>query len=152
MTEPSQEKSVGASSEAPGAGVGGTIPSSESSPACSYEHEPKNYISAGFSLNMINHPIALIKVVEVSEEDAKFFIKNGFISVVGHESTAEFLSKRLATHISVNRTEVKLYPGDWVLVAQIMKRLPEGKILTKEELESVPIKYFIVKLLDPDYI
>ncbi|HID66395.1 MAG TPA: DUF1874 domain-containing protein [Aquificaceae bacterium] len=69
---------------------------------------------------------------------------NEFISAIGHESTARFLSKRLGISIPHNRIEVKLEPGDLLIVAQLCKRLPEGAVLSEEQLEQIPIKYYAV--------
>jgi len=84
-------------------------------------------------------------VKEVSENYVKKLLsENEFISVIGHESTAKFLSKRLGIEIKANRVEIKLEPGDLLIVAQLCKRLPEGEILSEKQLEQIHIKYFIV--------
>lgn len=109
----------------------------------------KVYIANSFSLNMLK-PIAKFSVyellvIEVSEECVKRLLsENEFISAIGHESTARFLSKRLGISIPHNRIEVKLEPGDLLIVAQLTKRLPEGAILSEEQLEQIPIKYYAV--------
>ena len=109
----------------------------------------KVYVANAFSLNMLK-PISkfseyVLLVKEVSENYVKKLLsENEFISVIGHESTAKFLSKRLGIEIKANRVEIKLEPGDLLIVAQLCKRLPEGEILSEKQLEQIHIKYFIV--------
>ena len=110
------------------------------------------YVGNAFSLSMLElneNESAKINVVRISEQSAKFFVEQNknFVSYVGHESTAEFLSERLGIRIPANRVSVKLKRGDIVLVAQIMQRLPEGKVLSREELEKVPVAWFLVTVL-----
>lgn len=109
----------------------------------------KVYIANSFSLNMLKpndkFSTYILLVQEVSESYVKRLLSScEFISAIGHESTARFLSKRLGISIPHNRIEVKLEPGDLLIVAQLTKRLPEGAILSEEQLEQIPIKYYAV--------
>ncbi|MEM4977095.1 MAG: DUF1874 domain-containing protein, partial [Desulfurococcaceae archaeon] len=72
-----------------------------------------------------------------------------FISIVGHESTAKMMTELLGVPIPVNRSMVQLEPGDIVLVFQIMVRLPEGKVLTLEELKETPHAWYKVYISEP---
>lgn len=55
------------------------------------------------------------------------------ISAVGHESTAKALSALLNEEIPVDRRMIKIEPGDAAIVFQLFTRLPEGKVLSEEE-------------------
>lgn len=61
-----------------------------------------------------------------------------FISAVGHEATAQVLSKLLEVTVPVNRVAVKMEHGDKAIVFRLLQRLSEGKVLSEEEMESVP--------------
>jgi hypothetical protein len=106
------------------------------------------YITNAFSLSMIQQKETIIKVKEVSKEEVKRIIqKEGFISAVGHQSTAQILSELLDIPIPFNRIQIKLNPGDIIIVFQILARIEEGKVLTKEEILSLPFKFFLIDLI-----
>lgn len=58
-------------------------------------------------------------------------------SAVGHEATAELLSYLLDITVPANRIEYRQAPGDTALVFKLCARPPEGKALTREEVEAV---------------
>jgi hypothetical protein len=64
-------------------------------------------------------------------------LQKGFVSAVGHQGTADALSKLLGINILVNRVQIKINPGDSLIVFQLSVRLAEGQILTKEEIENL---------------
>jgi hypothetical protein len=72
------------------------------------------------------------------EEITRQMTWDGFISAVGHEGTAQLLSQILGIPIPTSRISVKMERGDIALVFRVLERLPEGKVLSKEELEKVP--------------
>lgn len=110
-------------------------------------------VSNAFSLNMLNSGVDL-RFRKIDLEKAREIVKrHEIISVVGHESTARFLTEVLGVPIVMNRTEYKFNENeDVILVAQIKTRLPEGKILDKEELKKVAVEFWLVAELRPqDY-
>jgi hypothetical protein len=87
---------------------------------------------------------AYIRVEKISIEEAKQILKNKeFISAIGHEGTAKLLSQLIGINIPVNRITVFFEPGDIGIHFYLKQRLPEGKVLTKEELEK--LDYWLVK-------
>ena len=103
------------------------------------------YIANAFSLSMVTSP-ATIKVVETSEDEVKRVIASGFVSAIGHESTAKIVSSRLGILVPVNRVSIQLKPSDVLVVFQLLTRLPEGKILTEDEIKQVQVKWFLVTI------
>ena len=103
------------------------------------------YVSNSFSLNMLKHERELILVYPESIENIKKLLRKGFISAVGHESTAKVLSKILDIEIPVNRVEIKIERGDKLVVFQLLQRLPEGKVLSEEELRQVKYRFLVVE-------
>ena len=101
------------------------------------------YVSNAFSLSMILPPCS-IKVEQVDLERVKKFFDEPFQSAVGHVSTAEILSKLTGTLVPVNRVSLSLIKGDRLVVFQLLQRLEEGKILTKQELAQLPYKFLLV--------
>lgn len=61
-----------------------------------------------------------------------------FVSAIGHESTASFLSLLTGIEIPVNRIMVDMAKGDIAIVLKLKTRLEEGKVLTMEELKDIP--------------
>lgn len=68
-----------------------------------------------------------------------------FISAVGHESTANFISKILGVTVPVNRIEISMKKGDKAIVFRILTRLPEGKVLDEQELSQVKYEIGLLK-------
>ncbi|MFZ8861644.1 MAG: STIV orfB116 family protein [Thermocrinis sp.] len=95
------------------------------------------FIANAFSISML-HPLPptgrTVKVRPVSLEEVKSLLREGeFTSAVGHESTARVMSALLGVEIAPNRAAVSLSPGDRLIVFQLAVRLPEGAILTADE-------------------
>lgn len=103
------------------------------------------YIANAFSLAMISEVPAVIRIDEISLEEAKRLLSAGdFVSAVGHEATADVVSRLTGVDIKFNRINIKLDKGDQLIVFQLLGRLPEGKILSEEEIKSLPYKFFLV--------
>ena len=62
---------------------------------------------------------------------------NEFISAVGHEPTAKLMSKILGVEIPYNRMEVKMNIGDVAVVFRLKQRIPEGKVLSEEDMKNI---------------
>jgi len=78
-----------------------------------------------------------VRLRKVGVEEAKKLIGEDFISAIGHEATASLLTEILDVEIPMNRISVRMNIGDRGLHFMLYQRLPEGKILTKEELEEL---------------
>ena len=108
-------------------------------------------VTNAFSLSMVAEEKVewhLLNVEEISLKRARQIVRNAaeVTSAVGHESTANFISKVLGVPIPENRRMINLRNDEPLLVFQLMQRLPEGKILTEEEIKQVPFRIFIVTL------
>jgi hypothetical protein len=69
--------------------------------------------------------------------DARRRIAGGFVSAIGHEASAAFLSSVLGIEVPVRRVSVAMEPGDQALVLRLTERLPEGKLLSEAEMAAV---------------
>lgn len=58
-------------------------------------------------------------------------------SAIGHESTAQIMSELLGVTIPVNRQQVVQQPEQRALIFRLNSRPPEGKILSRQEIEAV---------------
>lgn len=71
-------------------------------------------------------------------DDAKRRVADGFCSAIGHQASAQFLSQLLACPVPMQRIAITMQPGDCALVLRIKSRLPEGKLLSGEEIAATP--------------
>jgi len=103
------------------------------------------YLANAFSLSMLPSN-AIITVTSPSEEEVKEFLREGFVSAVGHTATAEIIKELTGISVPVNRAPIALKEGDEVLVLQILKRLEEGKVLSSSEMRQLPVAWRKVKV------
>jgi hypothetical protein len=106
------------------------------------------YISNAFALSMLSEVPVNIRVSELSAEEVrKLLAENEFTSTIGHQSTSLILSELLQMQISMNRVQIKLSKNDKLIVYQLMQRVEEGKILTREEILQLSSKFFFVEII-----
>jgi hypothetical protein len=101
------------------------------------------FVSNAFSLNMVTPPCS-IKVEEISLNQVKSLLDDPFQSAVGHQSTAEIITKLVGTNVPTNRISLSLIKKDKLIVFQLLQRLEEGKVLTEQELSQLPYKFLLV--------
>jgi len=110
------------------------------------------FVSNAISLNMMLDKTAL-EIEAVSVEEVKKILQweldhgRQFVSSVGHEPTAKLMSALLGIEIPFNRAAIKLKTWDTLLVFQIMQRLPEGVVLSEDDLNSIQHKWYRVEVL-----
>ncbi len=81
---------------------------------------------------------AVVELRRVSVEEAREIVhKTRWESAIGHEGSAVVLSELLDVKIPVNRRSIFLKKGDMGLHFFLKKRLPEGAILSAEELKKL---------------
>lgn len=103
-------------------------------------------VGNAFSLGMLAASPVNLRVTEVTIEEVKALIQEGFDSAVGHESTARILSALLGVEVPFNRKAVSLSKGDRLVVFQLLTRLEEGKVLTEEEVRALPYRFYLVEI------
>jgi len=67
---------------------------------------------------------------------AKELAATGFVSAIGHASSAHFLSDLLTQPVPLSRQRISLQLGDRAIVFRLLKRLPEGEVLDLDDLKS----------------
>lgn len=111
------------------------------------------YIANAFSLNMLVHKQALVKVEPISIKEVGFWLAAEHVeSAVGHESTVNVINAALEAAgydectIECNNSSIQIGPAEKVIVAQYKgPRLEEG---TKVLPEGATIEWYMVKVLD----
>jgi hypothetical protein len=88
-----------------------------------------------------------LSIREISESEVRELLRSSiYTSAIGHESTSLLLTQKLGMDINYNRAFVNLEEGDLAVVVQLQARLPEGVVLSVDELNAFPIKYYLVKV------
>jgi STIV B116-like len=72
--------------------------------------------------------------------EARRRLAGGFVSAIGHQAAADFLSALLGVEVRAERVAVAMQPGDAALVLRLRERLPEGKVMSAEEMAAVPFE------------
>lgn len=62
--------------------------------------------------------------------------------------SADALTALLKILVNVNRIPATLQPGDEAIALKVLGRLPEGQILTLEELQEIGFELFHIQRLD----
>ena len=79
---------------------------------------------------------------------AKSLLNQGFVSAIGHETSARFLYGIIGMEIPANRVSAVLQPGDIALVLRILQRLPEGVLLDEQSLAGIPWELSLLERLE----
>jgi len=103
-------------------------------------------VSNAWSVSMLQGK-AKVSFEPVSLEQARELVKGGVVSIIGHEGTAWVFTQKLGVHLRKNRVFFKMTKDEVMLVGELNQRLPEGKVLTAEELEEIPIRWWVVRLV-----
>jgi hypothetical protein len=84
------------------------------------------------------YPTCTVKFTKITPEAARdLLLKSDFISAVGHEATAKVLSQILNLDIHLNRIAIKMELHDSAIHFVLRTRLPEGVVLSEEELKQL---------------
>jgi hypothetical protein len=89
-----------------------------------------------------------LRVRKTSLEEVRTLLTtHEFESAVGHQSTADFLAALLGVQIKAERRQVTFQPDTLYVVFQIVAgRLPEGRVLTEEELRAINYRFYTVEV------
>jgi hypothetical protein len=90
------------------------------------------------------HSQVTVKLTRISLEEAKALISSQpFVSAVGHEGTAKLLTKLFGVEVPLNRINARFEVGDVGIHFFLKQRLPEGTILTEDQLKK--LDFWLVK-------
>lgn len=81
----------------------------------------------------------------LSDGRANEIAAQGVTSAVGHRATANLLSRLLGMDVPLNRTVIRMAPGDQALVFRLLDRIPEGVVLDDDELARLPHEFGLLK-------
>ena len=105
----------------------------------------KNFFILNSLITPFKGKTANFFIERIDLEKAKLSLPKNFTSAVGHQATADMISSLLEVKVEVNRVQIFFEPGDKALAFVPKQRLPEGKVLTKEELLKIPPDIFFIQ-------
>jgi Domain of unknown function (DUF1874) len=76
----------------------------------------------------------------LSDDQARIGLIKGFESAIGHAGAAQLLEHRLQIAVPVVRRSVVLAVGDSALVLRLLQRLPEGQLLSHQDMAALPFE------------
>jgi len=100
------------------------------------------FLSTAFSVSMVGDREVCIK--EVKEGEFLALIKEDFVSAVGHQTTADILSRRWNKTILFARQNISC-TDNLICVAVPQIRFDEAREFTEEEIKEAPFRFFIVR-------
>lgn len=81
-------------------------------------------------------------------EQARRLVASGTAcSAIGHAATARHLAQLLGCAVPCQRQRSQLLPGDQALVYRLLQRLPEGRVLTDDDLAKLPGEFGLLERL-----
>jgi hypothetical protein len=80
----------------------------------------------------------VIEAVRISQREAAAVVRaHGFVSHIGHDSTAAIASTILRAQVPMDRTPFAMQIGDRAICIKLRGRAPEGTVLTADEVEAI---------------
>lgn len=102
-------------------------------------------------LLLLNAPVLTsfgrFEFVQISVAEAKEIINKAETveSAIGHAATAEIMSELLDYKVEANRVEFSQTLTDSALIFRLKKRIGEGKILDRTEIEEIGYEFGILR-------
>jgi len=94
------------------------------------------------------YPKVTVRIRKTFVEEVRQLLSQGFVSAVGHEATSILLTQLIGVEVPYNRITVKLKPGDVCVHFVLKERIPEGKVLSYEELQKLQFDLAISEVLE----
>jgi len=104
------------------------------------------FLTNAFSIQMLNGALeAKVCIKKLSADQAYLKLQDGFISAVGHEDTAKFLTELLGIYVPCNRFNLRLENNDTLIVAQYVKGRLNGEPI---QFNPEDFRFYEVRILE----
>ncbi len=103
----------------------------------------KTYLANGFSPSMLNLSTPMnirfsrVNIEEFCSEINEAIRGNSLINAIGHKATVSLVNSLCGTNLTENRISITINSAEEVLIVTVSERLPEGKILSEEEIKAL---------------
>ena len=104
-------------------------------------------------LVLLNAPVlttfGTFEFVQISTQEARRIIAEAEVveSAIGHAATAEIMTELLDYKVETNRIEFFQKVEDIALIFRLKKRIGEGQILIREEIEKIGYEFGLLRRL-----
>lgn len=80
-------------------------------------------------------------------------LEPSFVSAIGHQSAADAFNLIFnpKQKIEVNRIAATMKRGDVAIALKVIGRLPEGQVLTLQELEEIGFEFYFIRMIANDH-
>ena len=92
----------------------------------------------------VNRKVSLDKALEIFKSHPEF------TSAIGHQGSADAFTSLGFEGVVVNRIQATMSTGDQAIALKVTGRLPEGSILSLEELQRIGFEFFMIHMIAPD--
>ena len=103
---------------------------------------------------LLSTPVLVVdgtyRLSSISVDEARELLKDGFLSAVGHQATADVLSELLGIHVPMNRITLgkeHFQEGQKAVVLKLLKRPPEGAILDAKQIKECGFGFKLLEVL-----
>ncbi len=91
----------------------------------------------------------LYRVSDLTVDEAKEILcENGYVSAIGHESTAKIISELMEMDIPMNRINFAQMVGQKAVVFKLNRRPKEGTVLSRDQVEEVGYSFKLMERLE----
>ena len=102
----------------------------------------KTYLANAFSINMLSKFPISTTIDKIDKEEFCLGLQlrledNELVNAIGHDSTINLINTLCGTELTKNRVEIKMEKGDLALIIMMTERLPEGKVLSIQEIREM---------------
>jgi len=87
------------------------------------------------------------KFQKIRLHEVKNLLQGDFISTIGHEGIARIMTRLIGINIPTNHVQIKMNKGDKAIVFRLILRLPEGEILSWDDLKELPYAWGLLEKL-----
>lgn len=96
--------------------------------------------------NILFAQVKLVQIEQISISQVQTFLEKGFVSAVGHKSTAEIYSTLLGVEVTPNRIEIVFNTSDLYIAGlfTLPRRLSENEALSEEEILALNINWVLI--------
>jgi hypothetical protein len=93
---------------------------------------------------VLNAPVitsyGVYRFTPIEPEAAKRLLLEGFVSAIGHDSTARLMGDIIGVEIPFNRITIHMEAGDKAVALWLLNRPGEAQIYSREDLSAIPCK------------
>jgi hypothetical protein len=107
-----------------------------------------NSLIIPLDFNLNNEYLVRIAKIDVQKACEKLQKEKGFISAVGHESTASLLSELFKIKIPCNRITIRMKENDSAIHFFLRQRIQEGKVLSLDELKQLDYDIILSEVIE----